>query len=160
MKKLDFDFSGVTQIDWARLAAFIDGEGHIRVVTKTQTVKGRVYLQDYVDLGVSNTKPALMVWLTKTFGGSIQSNGRAVGCKPAWNWNVAAAHASDILRGCMPYFILKGQQAELALAFYATMKRRGVKGTPIAVRDERQRIKSQLRVLTARGPQTPVAVNE
>lgn len=140
-------------IDWARLAAFIDGEGHIRCVAKTQKVKGKVYLHDYIEVGVSNTDPRLALWLTGKFGGSIQNiaaqNSR---CRKGFYWVVGAAQAADVLRGAMEYFILKKDQADLAMAFYATMKRRGVKGTPQSVRDERAALKNKLRSLTARGP--------
>lgn len=153
MKRLNFDFTGVSQIDWARLAAFIDGEGHIRVVSKTQKVKRGVYRQEYLELVITNTSPLLTQWLVRMFGGSVQSKTVNARCKPSWNWTTGSAHSADLLRGAFPYFIIKREQAELALAFYATMRRRGVKGTPQVVRDERAELRSKLRVLTARGPQ-------
>jgi hypothetical protein len=158
MKLANKDLSLVPEVDWARLAAFIDGEGHIRVVSKV--VKARGYRQDYVEVIVGNTDPRLSVWLKDLFGGSIPKPSASTSrCKVMYRWTIACAAAARVLQGCLPYFIIKRDQAEIALAFHSTLKRRGVKGTPDFVRASRADLKSKLHVLTARGPQ-PAAVNE
>lgn len=154
------DLIGTPLTDWAKLAAFIDSEGHIRVVSKKQKVKDRIYQQEYLEVTVCNTSPLLMQWLTRLFGGSVQPKQRRDGDKPAWLWYVAARQASTILQGCLPHFVIKRDQADLALAFYATMKRYGVKGTPDHIRAERHELRTKLRVLTARGLRADAAVNE
>lgn len=156
MKRLNFDFTGVSQVDWARLAAFIDGEGHIQIVSKTHKHKGRVYPQEFLKLIIVNTDVRLIQWLVRTFGGVVspRNASRNIKWKDTWAWNVGSAHGADLLRGSFPYFIIKRDQAELALAFCATLRRRGVKGTPQSVRDERAELRSKLRVLTSRGPRT------
>lgn len=153
MERKQIDFSGLDLTDWARLAAYLDSEGHIRVVTKFQVTKGRRYLLDYLSIDVANTDPRLAEWLRARFGGHVavsrQNDSRWRSCH---HWRIGSAQAADVLRGALPYFVLKREQAEIALAFHATQRRRGVKGTPQSVKDEREVLKSKLRVLTARGP--------
>lgn len=154
MKRKAINFTGLSQVDWARLAAFLDGEGHIRCCTKIQTVKGNRYQQDYLEVRIVNTDPRLGVWLESRFGGTVVSTrAQSLKWKATFSWCVGAAQAADVLRGALPYFVMKQEQAEIALAFAATMKRRGVKGTPQSVRDERKNLQAKLRVLTTRGPQ-------
>lgn len=159
MKRLNFDFSGVSQMDWAKLAAFVDSEGHIRIVSKLQTRKNRPnrYQQEYLEVTVANTSPRLMVWLVARFGGTVHPEQRKSNKRPAWKWYAACAHGADVLRGALPHFVIKQDQAELALAFCATLRRSGVKGTPQVVREHRQVLKTKLRVLTARGPRVEAA---
>jgi hypothetical protein len=70
-----------------------------------------------------------------------------------FHWVVGSAQAADVLQGALEFFVLKREQADIALAYHATMKRRGVKGTPKAVRDQRAVLLNNLRVMTARGLQ-------
>jgi hypothetical protein len=65
-------------------------------------------------------------------------------------WTVACNKAEAILRGCLPYFIVKRDQAEVALAFQATIDRarsNGVKGVPVADVLEQVRLRDALRDL-------------
>jgi hypothetical protein len=122
MKPLNFDFSAVSEIDWARLAAYIDGEGCIRVagVKGKQTWSRRVL---YLEVTVANTNPRLSQWLVATFGGSIVTyhKGHAK-WKPCFTWYISSRHAAQILERCLPYFIIKPEQAYVALAFQATVR--------------------------------------
>jgi len=115
-----------TQIDWARLAAFIDGEGTI--VIKSYKVK---YTQLFIR--IANTDPRLPIWCKDVFGGqlyasdsnAIRKNGRRV-----YTWVLQSKKAELILRGCLPYFLLKKEQAEIALVYRKTFDH--VKGlTPL-----------------------------
>jgi hypothetical protein len=160
------DFDLVEQIDWARLAAYIDGEGNVDIAVQVHKPpfegRGRY---GYAKITVSNTDPRLTQWLLKNFGGSIQvrkthstRSGRQQRWKPCYNWVLSNTRAALLLRGCLPYFIIKREQAELAIAFQATVVRCGVKGTPQHVLEHRAELKAKLRALTARGPLK--AVNE
>lgn len=160
MWKSEKDLSGVTDIDWARLAAFIDGEGHIGIVRKGIKKTGpRAGKRgaDYIRITIANTDPRLIIWLQLRFGGgrTYRNISREINhrWKGVFHWDTASAHAARLLEGCLKYFIIKRDQAEIALAFQATMKRRGVKGTPESILNDREALKQKIRLLTARGPQ-------
>lgn len=119
------DLTQVIPTDWARLAAFIDGEGHIAIQCNTRK-NGRTY--HYIRVIVSNTDPRLMSWLLNTFGGGLMTEKkRQVKLRTCYKWSVSCQHAENILLGCFEYFITKRQQAEIALAFQGTIRdyRRG-----------------------------------
>lgn len=156
------DLSNVSVIDWARLAAFLDGEGSISVAFATHKaprLASKRTQYEYIRLTIANTDPRLIQWLVTTFGGKIRERvyTRNDRWKPAYWWTSSCVRAAEILQGCLPYFILKRERAELALALQATMKRCGRRGTPQSVIDERAAIKTKLHVLNAKGP---IAVNE
>lgn len=159
------DLALVSLVDWARLAAYIDGEGHICIAESVHREphdgRGRY---GFAKVTVSNTDSRLTDWLLKTFGGNVQvrsadsaSSGRRKRWKTCFNWTTSNGRAADILRFCLPYFIVKREQAELAISYQATCVRCGVKGTPQGVIERREVIKTQLRAFTARGLK---AVNE
>ena len=146
------DLSNVSEIDWARLAAYIDGEGCIRIAgVRGATPYSRRVL--YVEVTVTNTDIRLADWLRRTFGGSTHiNNKRANQAKwsPATAWVVGSQHASKILERCLPYFIIKREQADVALAFQRTIitdRRYGCKGRPIELIDQQHLLKEQLQTL-------------
>jgi len=117
-----------TEFDWARLAAFIDGEGMIDIHTRRQFSKkqNKIYECRYVRVEVVNTDPRLPLWCKNTFGGSIQPHKRySSKWRMAYSWEIASKKAITIIRGCLPYFLLKREQAEIALAFQETVLRIG-----------------------------------
>ena len=153
------DLDLVSQIDWARLAAYIDGEGNIDIADQVHKApfegKGRY---GYVRVTVTNTDPRLSEWLYKTFGGSVQMRsgtrlfkGKTQNWKDCFNWVLCNHRGAQMLQRCLPYFIIKREQAELAISFQRTVVRSGRRGTPQDVLEKRAVIKSQLRVLTSRG---------
>jgi hypothetical protein len=119
-----------SDVDWARLAAYIDGEGCIRIASMKTKHAPRPYL--YLDIRISNTSKVLMIWLKDTFGGKIyEFKHKNERWATSHQWMVACLYAGEILKGCLPHFVLKRDQAEVALEFQATKtKRWGVKGTP------------------------------
>jgi len=72
-----------------------------------------------------------MVWLKETFGGYV---GKQSGCasklsrKVCFYWVTHSKAAEDLLRLCRPYFILKTEQVEVALAFRETVTRKRGRG--------------------------------
>lgn len=161
-KRVRKDFSHVSEIDWARLAALIDGEGHIQIaMCRHKSNKAGRAEYEYVNLGIANTDPRLHEWLVSRFGGKVYvqvRNGKAKKAverghlwKPAYRWNVACVHACDLLERARPYFILKGEQADIALALQRTKRMFGVKGMPNEVIEERTKLRAQLKLLTKRG---------
>jgi hypothetical protein len=154
MKNPKRDLSLVSQIDWARLAAYVDGEGCVHTgMTKHKAPdwQGRKGTE-YIKVFIANTNLQLILWLQDTFGGAIQIQTRqSARWKDAYVWTVSCEIAAEILRGCMPYFIIKGEQAKLCLALQATMKRWGVKGVPTEIVEERTRIRDKIHVLNKKG---------
>lgn len=140
----------MNSIDWARLAAFIDGEGHISIVRQKQRHKYQVY---YLSVSVANTSEDLMVWLLdNTKVGSVVAHHKPKDRKHklCYRWICSTAQAASILRGCLPYFVVKGEQAALALQFQDTMGRRGA---PISVEviQRRALLYEKIHKLTATG---------
>lgn len=101
--------------DLARLAAYIDGEGHISI-----EAVGKRKLPSYrMQITVANTDLRLMVWLKSTFGGEYRDKCLTKKGRRAWYWYMSAGKASDLLALCLPYFIMKRDQAEIAITFQA-----------------------------------------
>lgn len=150
------DLSLVPQIDWARLSAYIDGEGCIGISAQVHKPpfegRGRY---DYIKITVANTDPRLSVWLLRNFGGHTSQrlpDAKWNRWKTCTNWIIGSANAAEILQRCLPYFIIKREQAELAIAFQATMCRSGLRGTPQHVLEYRAEMKTKMHALNARGP--------
>lgn len=153
MRAQDLTFlADVSQVDWARLAAYIDGEGCI-VIKSNKGAKPTSRRVFYLDLTIVNTDPRLGYWLKATFGGSVYVGKRGhfiATWAPVISWNTAAAHAAALIKGCLPYFLIKREQADVALAFQATIlpdRRYGVKGRPAELVARQQSYYEQLQSL-------------
>jgi len=141
-----------TDIDWARLAVLIDGEGYIGIATTFSTKHkwSRPYL--YLDVRVTNTDPRVSEWCVQHFGGKVYMGKRPSNKKwsSCFYWAVSCNKAEAVLLGCLPYFIVKRDQAEVALAFQATLDRaktNGCNGRPVAEVMEQFRLRDVLRDL-------------
>jgi hypothetical protein len=109
----------VSQIDWARLAAYIDGEGCVSITPRRKGERRHFYLR----VQVANSDFRLLLWCRNNFGGSIQTPTRyegQLGRKPVGYWTATCAKAEEILCECLPYFLIKGEQAQIALAYRMT----------------------------------------
>jgi len=113
-----------SELDWVRLAAFIDGEGFIDIETHTQYRPHlkREYTTHRLRIVIVNTDPRLALWLKATFGGCANFEPTK---NPKWRhklvWYLCSRAAADVLLSCLPYLLLKIEQAETALAFQATV---------------------------------------
>lgn len=139
----------ISPIDWARLAAFIDGEGCIRIATVkgNKTSSRRVM---YVEVTITNTDVRLVEWLARTFGGNSVCSRRA-GLHQNWSqcfaWSVSSRHATALIEHALPYFIIKREQANVALAFQATIlpgRPYGRSGRPAELVAQQETYASQL----------------
>ena len=114
---------------WIKLAAFIDGEGSISI--KNLNTKTGRYSQLFV--AIANTDPRLPMWCKEHFGGLLygsDSNAKKSSKQRRyWRWITHSAQAEAIIRGCLPYFLLKREQAEVALAYRKTFRFKGGKGS-------------------------------
>src|SRR5438132_1621274 len=109
-----------THDDWVRMAAYLDGEGYIGIVLHSKRKATMLSPRYVLAMTVSNTDPRLPQWCRERFGGNIriQKPSRArLREKICYHWKAEARIARKILEGCLEYFILKREQAEVALAF-------------------------------------------
>lgn len=132
----------ISQIDYARLAAYIDGEGCIQIhCVKQYSRKAKAHWRPHyiTQVVITNTDPRLIVWLKETFGGFITRY--STGKRPCFKWHVHSQTCSEMLLNCLPYFLVKKRQAEIAIAFRKTYSRdyigrgRSVPDSQIAKRD-------------------------
>jgi hypothetical protein len=142
-----------SKTNWARLAAYIDGEGSIcilRSLDKKMT-PGRVFAREAMYVSIANTDPRLLLWCQKNFGGRVWISHVRTTSRPVLMWRVHARHASRVLEGCLPFFIIKKEQAEIAIAWQrtriATTNTWGRKGLPACVVMERADLQSELKRL-------------
>jgi hypothetical protein len=111
---------GINIVDLARLAAFIDGEGTIGIKTSNNIDCICFELR----IAITNTDVRLMEWLRNTFvvGFIYTSDQRSSRVhKSAFRWECRSRQAEEIIRVIQPYLILKGEQAEIGLAFQALL---------------------------------------
>lgn len=124
--------ANVSELDIARLAAYIDGEGTIYINVATKLHLRMKNPQYRLSLVISNTDPRLMNWLKSTFDGSIYhvkyENCKHLGKKPIMRWQVNERMAEVLLRRTIPYMIMKKSQAEVGVSFMTLKKDR--KGCP------------------------------
>jgi len=142
-----------TVYDWCRLAAFIDGEGSVQINPYNKRPKGAIF---QIRVLITNTNPALPLWITETFGGHVITRDFK---NPKWKlsycWSCTAARAAWILHNCLPWFLLKKTQAELLLEMQdridKTVQGRG-RIVPDAERSYRSVIHEQVKALNSKGP--------
>jgi hypothetical protein len=151
--------------DWARLAAYIDGEGSINLSPrkvprmKSITFCGRVV--------IVNTDFRLASWCADTFGMVLfikrHSKNQDLQAKER-NWKdcyyaqACGYRAAWILRNCLSWFLLKREQAEVVLSHQETTKvgtweRKSGVATPQDLLDYRMSLKDRLTDLNRRGPE-------
>lgn len=138
------------------LAAYIDGEGSIVIDRQPFHRKERKehWSPHYVThLAVTNTDPRLLVWCKSVFGGFI-TNMRLARVRPTskralYQWHVHSGDARWVLENCLPYFIIKRQQAEISLAMFETFPKvkYGKKGVPKEIIETRDRFCVELKRL-------------
>ena len=133
--------SQVSEIDWARLAAFLDGEGTIFIQRNSHS-RGHV-----LTVIVANTDTRLIRWLQDTFSGYVYfSHSRSQRSYNSnnicYSWRVLEERAELVLVKILPYLILKKEQAEVGLA-YRALKKTGVQGRKIT--DEVQQSREAMR---------------
>lgn len=137
-----------TDIDWAQLASFIDGEGSIRINEVPYDRARKIYYNCNLHVFISNTDIRLMNHFKSLFGGSIHvGNHKTNNHRTCYKWCVAAKKAEAILKGCLPYFIIKREQAEVALAFRATIITNNSNPISDSVKEQRHEFARELSAL-------------
>ncbi|KKM79249.1 hypothetical protein LCGC14_1351820 [marine sediment metagenome] len=108
------------------MAAFIDGEGSIRVRKGSRRPKN--WSPSYeLTIEVANTYRPVLDDIAAKYGGTVVSKKvrNPLKHKPQWVWIVASQRAADCLTDIRPYLREKEQQAWLGLEFWAQINRGG-----------------------------------
>lgn len=114
--------ASVSEVSWARLAAYLDAEGSIAINRVSPNGKRKTPAFS-LRVAVGNSDPRLIVWLKNTFGGwagpqkQTHKEGRVLSKKPRFLWAVNCHQAAYVLEQCLPYFVCKKDQAEVGIAF-------------------------------------------
>lgn len=99
---------------YAYLAAMIDGEGSISIIRSKDRGKG--FFRYRLGLYVTNISRPLMDWFVTHFSGNVFNSIRPSG-KNVMTWKAKDVSVELILRRCLPFMIVKREQAMLALTF-------------------------------------------
>ena len=119
----------ISEVDRARLAAYIDGEGHINVCAKgmRSKIKARRTPSMLLRIDICNTDIRLMEWCKRVTGvGNICLDRRTADHRRGgtrrllYRWAVCDRQAERIITECLPFFVIKREQADTALAFRRT----------------------------------------
>ena len=117
------------EIDLARFAAYLDGEGSIIIAVgypRGCVSSGSMTLR----IAIANTDFRLLYWLKEYFGGSITNLPRYnPKHSPAASWKISGRRAARLLEDCFQFLIIKKEQAELGIAFGKTINEIGYKLT-------------------------------
>jgi len=79
------------------------------------------------------------------FGGSLVDKTGSQKRRRIFEWRVFATRAGTILKELRPYMVIKGEQADIAIAFAATIRRTG--GHSDEVHAARAIMKEQIHIL-------------
>lgn len=137
---------------WA--AGFIDGEGSFLLSPVTNIF--RQHMSYIVALEASNTDLRPLNRLLEIFGGRISIHNKGnIEHSTSYKWRIHGANAALVAERLLPYLTVKYAQAEIAIQYQATIKRRsewGVRGVPEDIRQLRAELKQKITELNSRGP--------
>lgn len=103
------------------MAGIIDGEGSICIEIQ-HPGKGKKQNYYNVRLVVCNTNKELIDWLFEKFEGNIGECKKYEQRKQCYHWTLCSQNAKDLLIECLPYMIVKKEQAKLLIDFMETKK--------------------------------------
>ena len=133
-----------TQPELAWAAGAVDGEGCIAIVAVKH--KDSVRLQYGLYIAVGNTDPRMPRRLADLFGGNVLVKSARPGNRTMYEWRIFASKAGAVLKELRPYLIVKGEQADVGIAFAETLRRRGSWHTA-DLRDTRESMRTKIAVL-------------
>jgi hypothetical protein len=76
-----------------------------------------------LDVVIAQKDPRPILWMKQHFGGRIQINKKGLHRVEMYQWIVRNGDAGDFLAAIRSYLVLKGDQADVALAFRATVSK-------------------------------------
>jgi hypothetical protein len=149
-------FENISEITWARLGAYMDGEGHIGIARCDAFHDGdkRAYTQYALNLNVTNTHPRILEFFAKnvpegnTSGDSrkiFETKGEA--WKRSGKWFITGKEKQrGFLLGIKPFIEGKQELVDLALKYLAL---------PVRTRNPelREQMYQESRKLNDKGPQ-------
>jgi hypothetical protein len=132
-------------MEWLRMATLLDTEGSIQI--KKLRVVGCRGPNHQLQVTVTNTDPRITNWCKAVFGGYIsfrmppKAHHRRI-----YRWSATTKRAEEVLRGCIPFFLIKADQARLGLAYRETVvhKKYFRAGLEDGVVEERERLRIAL----------------
>lgn len=127
-----------TELAWA--AGAIDGEGCVAIRTSRSANTKRPQYGLY--LAVGNTDPRMPQRLAEMFGGAVILKDAKHRRRAMFEWRVFSSKAAAILKEIRPYLVIKGEQADIAIAFGATLRVKGSwknVGDALEMREEMRR---------------------
>jgi len=137
---------GLTDAELGWAAGILDGEGCIGIYGRAgRRTDGGLGLHALVSVG--NTDFRMILKLKDLFGGNISSLQRdsRPNRRAAITWRTSGRHAGRVLERVLPFLVVKREQAEVALAFIATMRMGGRLSQE--VKDERDHLRTKAQSL-------------
>jgi hypothetical protein len=101
------------------VAGFLDGEGCIRISPRKVGAKRQTYFQLFVC--IVNTNLVVLDRIREQYGGFIKQAKRSGNRKPCWEYIAHSRIAYNLLTSVGPHLIVKREQYELGMAFWAFM---------------------------------------
>jgi hypothetical protein len=139
-----------TETDYMKVAMIIDCEGNIQI-------SGKPGCQYQLKITVAQTNPALPRWCVERFGGYFLPqfyDKKPKNNADAYRWRIQSYPAAELLKKCLDHFIMKRNQAEIAIKFQATFKTPGQRASH-STKLLWEELKQQLLALTGTGPKGP-----
>jgi hypothetical protein len=115
------------ETDFAYAAGIIDGEGNVAIRQKALRA-GRRVRDINAEIIVSMTDREVLEWLQARWGGGIIKQNRSEKhshWQDIYRWNLYSSRAAALLKGTLPYLIVKKPQALLAIEFQDFMEEWG-----------------------------------
>lgn len=142
------------ELNFIRMAAIMDCDGWITI----QKLKNSRGVNLCLTIGVGNTNSNLTDWLVYTFGGSVYKTVRKFHKhKDYYTWRLFGNKASEVLKGCVDFFLLKRAQADLAITFQEEMHNKNSYNEPCTPEyvAKMQAMKHQMGLLNRKGKLSP-----
>ena len=132
-----------------RIAAFLDGEGCISSSISSSKSGTPMF---NVAVVLDNTDVRIPLWCKENFGGAVYSRQpKGFRHRLIHRWQLTGQKATEVLRLSLPYFLIKRDQAEIALALIETLRKDG-NPRPKEVWETRKALTAKLKVLKGRLP--------
>lgn len=136
----------VKATEWAYIAGVIDSDGCIQAPT------GGSKLHYRGEIHVIQRDLHIIEFLYQRFGGSVNvvSRQHKSGLKHYIRWMITGPRMAEVLKGSLPYLVLKAEQARLAIELQSIILPKG-KATklPVEVLEQRARLASRIKQLNS-----------
>lgn len=147
----------------AYIAGFIDGEGFVDIHRQSteKTMKSRNIKSPSFQpiVQISNSNRDVLEWIKSLYGGNLYARAKKAGHKQIYSYVVTARKAEHLLKEVLPFLIVKKEQAQLVLEFYANGEHGKLRTSPEEL-NRRESIYSILRSLNYKGDSRPQRLSE